>query len=161
MRIVVNDIAASKTGALSVLKDFYHYIAEYDTENEWFFLLGGNYVEETKRIHVCVLPDVKKSRFSRLKFDFFTGAGYLRSLKPDIVFSLQNTLTYGYHGKQAVYVHQPLGFQKVKKFSFFDPKEREYAVYQYVIGAMIDSAVRRSDLTIVQTEWMRRAVVQK
>ena len=34
MRIVVNDIAASKTGALSVLKDFYNYIVENGKEIE-------------------------------------------------------------------------------------------------------------------------------
>ena len=40
MRIVVNDIAASKGGALTVLKDFYNCVRENDTENEWIFLLG-------------------------------------------------------------------------------------------------------------------------
>lgn len=161
MRIVVNDIAASTTGALSILKDFYYYIAEHDTEHEWIFLLGGAYIEETEHIRVRVLSDVKKSWFKRLKFDLLTGAAYLRSLNPDVVFSMQNTLTRGYHGKQVVYVHQPLGFQKIKRFSFFKPAEREYAIYQYIIGAMIDSAVKHADKTIVQTEWMRQAVIEK
>ena len=30
MRIVVDDIAASKTGALSVLRDFYKAVTEYE-----------------------------------------------------------------------------------------------------------------------------------
>lgn len=161
MRIVVNDIAASTTGALSILKDFYHYIAEHDKEHEWIFLLGDAYIEETERIQVKVLSEVKKSWSERLKFDFLTGAAYIRALNPDVVFSMQNTLTRGYHGKQVVYVHQPLGFQKTKKFSFLKSEEREYAVYQYIIGAMIDSAVRHADKTIVQTEWMRQAVIEK
>ncbi len=161
MRIVVNDIAASTTGALSILKDFYRYLAAHETEHEWIFLLGDSYIEETERIQVRVLSDVKKSWLSRLKFDLFTGAAYIRTLKPDIVFSMQNTLTRGYRGRQAVYVHQPLGFQKWKRFSFLKPKEREYAIYQHVIGALIDSAVRHADKTIVQTEWMREAVIKK
>lgn len=161
MRIVVNDIAASTTGALSILKDFYRYLVANETEHEWIFLLGDSYIEETERIRVRVLSDVKKSWLRRLKFDLFTGAPYIRALKPDIVFSMQNTLTRGYHGKQAVYIHQPLGFQRWKRFSFFKPKEREYAIYQYVIGALIDSAVKHADKTIVQTEWMREAVIKK
>ncbi|MFT3982483.1 MAG: glycosyltransferase [Lachnospiraceae bacterium] len=161
MRIVVNDIAASTTGALSILKDFYRYVAAQDSPHEWIFLLGDSYIEETERIQVRILSDVKKSWLSRLKFDLFTGTSYIRALKPDIVFSLQNTLTRGYRGKQVVYVHQPLGFQKWKRFSFLKPKEREYAVYQYLIGAMIDSAVKRADKTIVQTQWMREAVIKK
>lgn len=161
MRIVVNDIAASTTGALSILNDFYRYLAAHETEQEWIFLLGDSYIEETERIQVRLLPDVKKSWLCRLKFDLFTGAAYIRALKPDIVFSMQNTLTRGYHGRQVVYVHQPLGFQKWKRFSFLKRKEREYAIYQYVIGAMIDSAVKHADKTIVQTQWMREAVIKK
>ena len=46
MRIVVDDIAASKTGALSVLRDFYTAVIEYErtkagTGDQWIFVLGG------------------------------------------------------------------------------------------------------------------------
>lgn len=161
MRIVVNDIAASKTGALSILTDFYHYIAEHDQENEWIFLLGDAYVKETERIKVHVMREVKKSWLNRLKFDLLTGASYINALKPDVVFSLQNTLTFGCRGKKVVYVHQPLGFQNVKRFSLLRSDEREYAVYQYFIGAIINASVRRSDRVIVQTRWMQEAVARK
>lgn len=168
MRIVVNDIAASKTGALSILKDFYAYVRENDTENEWIFLIGGPYLEETERIHIILRDDVKSGWKMRLKFEFLTGSRFIESLKPDVVFSMQNTLTRGkirgIGGKkipQVLYVHQPLGFQKTKRFSFFKSEEREYAVYQYLIGAMIDASVKRADKVIVQTEWMRDAVAEK
>ncbi len=161
MRIVVNDIAASKTGALSILTDFYHYIAEHDTVNEWIFLLGEPFIKETDRIQVRIMQEVKKSWINRLKFDLFTGASYIKALQPDVVFSLQNTVTFGYRGRQVVYVHQPLGFQNVKRFSFLKSKEREYAVYQHLIGAMINASIRRADKVIVQTKWMRDAVIKK
>ena len=160
MRIVVNDIAASKTGALSVLKDFYSYVKENGKAHEWIFLLSDKYVEETDNIKVITLPEVK-NRKKRLMFDFKEGADYIASLKPDVLFSLQNTLPYGYKGRQVVYVHQPLGYQKMKKFSFLKSSEREYAVYQYIIGRMIDSSVKRSDKVIVQTDWMKKAVACK
>ncbi|MDO5573177.1 MAG: glycosyltransferase [bacterium] len=158
---MVNDIAASKTGAFSILTDFYHYIAKHDTDNEWIFLLGGPFIEETDRIQVRVMQEVKKSWMNRLKFDLFTGASYIRALQPDVVFSLQNTVTFGYRGKQVVYVHQPLGFQTVKRFSFLKRSEREYAVYQHLIGAMINASIRKADRVIVQTKWMRDAVIKK
>lgn len=168
MRIVVNDIAASKTGALSILKDFYAYVKENDRENEWIFLIGGPYLEETDRIHVIVREDVKSGWRKRLFFEFFTGSRFIESLKPDVVFSMQNTLTRGKirredgtRVRQVLYVHQPLGFQRTKRFSFFLPEEREYAVYQYLIGAMIDASVKRAEQVIVQTEWMREAVAAK
>lgn len=161
MKIVVNDIAASKTGALSILMDFYHYILEHDTENEWIFLLGDSYIEETANIKVKILSNIKKSWVNRLKFDLFSGTAYIKALCPDVVFSLQNTLTCGYKGKQVLYVHQPLGFQAVKHFSFFKQREREYAIYQYGIAKLINHSVRKADKVIVQTEWMKEAVARK
>ncbi|MCR4808155.1 MAG: glycosyltransferase [Lachnospiraceae bacterium] len=161
MRIVVDDIAASKTGALSVLRDFYDHILENDRENEWIFVLGDKLLEEKDNIKVLVRDDVKASRKKRLEFDLKTGASYFESLKPDLLFSMQNTLPRGYKGRQVLYVHQPLPFQTWKSFSFFKSEEREYAVYQYLIGRMITSSVRQADRVIVQTQWMKDAVMNK
>lgn len=161
MRIVVDDIAASKTGALSVLRDFYKYILENDKENDWVFVLGDKLLEEKDNIRVLVRDDVKASRKKRLEFDIKSGAAYFESLKPDVLFSIQNTLPRGYRGKQLLYVHQPLPYQTWKKFSFLKAEEREYATYQQLIGRMIDASVKRADKVIVQTEWMRDAVIKK
>lgn len=161
MRIVVNDIAASKTGALSILKDFYEYIKDHDTENEWIFLLSDHYIQETERIKVRTLPEVKRGWLHRLKFDLLNGRKLIAGLEPDLYFSMQNTLVMGYRGRSALYVHQPLGFQKVKNFSLFKREEREYAIYQHIIAHLINASVRSADLTIVQTEWMKDAVSAK
>ena len=166
MRIVVDDIAASKTGALSVLRDFYNAVTEYEgskagSSNEWIFVLGDKLLEETDNVKVIVRDDVKSSRKERLMFDLKSGAGFFESLKPDVLFSLQNTLPRGYKGKQILYVHQPLPYQTWKNFSFFKAEEREYAVYQHLIGRMIDASVKRADKVIVQTQWMKDAVVRK
>ena len=155
MRIVVNDIAASKTGALSILKDFHEYIRDNDKDNEWMFVLGDRLLEESTNIRVLIRDDIKADRKKRLMFDLKDGAEYFKSLRPDVLFSMQNTLPRGYKGRQVLYVHQPLPYQTWKNFSFFKPEEREYAVYQHLIGRMIDSSVRRADKVIVQTQWMR------
>lgn len=168
MRIVVNDIAASKTGALAILKDFYQYVREYATEHEWIFLTGDDYLEKTEHISIQVMKEVKKSQKNRLMFDLVQGSSFIEKLKPDVVLSLQNTLTRGNIRKpdgslvpQVLYVHQPLGFQKTKRFSFFKKEEREYAVYQYLIGALIDASIKRASFVIVQTQWMKQAVISK
>jgi len=161
MRIVVNDIAASTTGALSILKEFYSYVRENGSKHEWIFLLSDNYVEETENIKVICKSDVKKNWFRRLKFDLISGHKYIESLKPDVYFSLQNTMSFFYKGRQIIYVHQPLGFQKEKNFSLFKAEEREYAIYQHIIGRLIDISIKKSDHTIVQTRWMKDAIVKK
>jgi len=170
-RIAVLDTAASKTGALSVLRDFHARICSRSRDgidnNEWFFIIGvKGLIEESgdaPRIHVIVREDVKKSRFKRLLFDHFTGKGFLAALKPDVIFSLQNTLPLGAEklGETVIYLHQPLGFQRIKRFSFFNRWERELAVYQYLIAPEIDASLKRSDRIIVQTRWMKDAVIEK
>ncbi|MCR5734319.1 MAG: hypothetical protein K6G22_06940 [Lachnospiraceae bacterium] len=161
MRIVVNDIAASKGGAMSVLKDFYGYLRDNEKDHEWIFLLSDAHVEETDRIKVIVCDKVKKSRAERLKFDLLNGKKLIESLRPDVFFSMQNTLINGLSCKKVLYVHQPLGFQDVKNFSLLKPSEREYAIYQHIISRLVYSSVKKADRTIVQTEWMKDAVVRK
>ena len=142
-------------------KQFYDYVRENDTQNEWIFLLSGNYLEETDNIRVFLREDVKKSSIHKIIFDCFTGAKYINSLKPDVVFSLQNIITFGVKVPQFVYVHQSIPFQNVKDFSFFKAKERKIAVIQKLIGAFIIQSVKSADGVIVQTEWMKNAVASK
>lgn len=160
MRIVVNDIAASTGGAMSILKDFYNYIKN-DTQNEWIFLLSDNYFEETENIKIITLQHIKKSWIHKIIFDFITGKQFISKLNPDVVFSMQNIITFGIKKPQIVYVHQSLPFQSVKKFSFFKSEERVNAVYQYIIGKFIKLSVQKADKVIVQTKWMKDAVCKK
>lgn len=167
MRIVVNDIAASKTGALAILVDFYEYVKNNAKEHEWIFLTGGDYIKECSNIKIIERKDVKSSQKNRLVFDLVNGSKFIESLEPDIIFSLQNTLTRGSvrcKGKkipQVLYVHQPLGYQEVKNFSLFKKEEKECATYQHLIGRLIDMSVKQADRVIVQTDWMREAVSRK
>lgn len=161
MRIVVNDIAASTGGALSILKDFYSYVKEFDSDNEWIFLLSDSYIEETEKIKIITLPKIKKNPLKKLWFDFVSGKKFISALNPDCVFSLQNIITFGLKAKQFVYIHQPLPFQNLREFSFFKKSERSLAIYQYLIGAIIKKSAKGADKIFVQTEWMRDAVSQK
>lgn len=158
MRIVVNDIAASTGGAMTVLRDFYNCVCDNDRENQWFFLLSEKYFEETENVKIITLPQIKSSHLRKLWFDFFSGRKYINRLKPDVVLSLQNIITFGVKAPQAVYIHQSIPFQTIKHFSFFKSSERGLAVIQHLIGRIIKHSAKRSDLVIVQTQWMKDAV---
>ena len=158
MRIVVNDIAASTGGAMTVLRDFYAAVCAGDKENEWIFLLNDRYFEETDNVKIRTLSEIKRSGVKKLLFDFFTGKRYIESLAPDVVLSLQNIITFGVKAPQLVYIHQSIPFQRVKKFSFFCKRERKLAVIQYLIGGIIKLSAQKSDCVIVQTKWMKDAV---
>lgn len=161
MRIVVNNIAASSGGAMTVLKDFYTCVCKNEHENEWIFLLSDKYFEETENVKIIALPEIKKNPIKKVLFDFFTGRKLINSLNPDVVFSMQNILTFGVKAPQTVYVHQSLPFQEVKKFSFFKKTERALAFKQYVVGAIIKKSIKKANKVIVQTEWMRDGVIKK
>lgn len=161
MRIIVNDLAASASGALIVLKSFYRYVRENDNENEYIFLLSDKYLEETERIKILVISEVKKSGFHKLYFDFIKGKKIIKEQKPDYVISLQNIITFGCRCKQAVFVHQAIPFQSIKKFSFIKPEERGYAFYQYIVGYFIKKSIKIADNVFVQTKWMKEAVIKQ
>lgn len=158
MKIVINDIAASIGGALTILRSFYQFIKQHDTENEYVFLLSDYYIEETENIHVLVFPEVKKSKPKKILFDFLTGKNVINQLSPDYVLSLQNIITFGVKARQGVYIHQAIPFQRVKRFSLLKTEERGFAVYQWVIGSIIKLSARCADDVFVQTNWMKRAV---
>lgn len=158
MRIVVNNIAASTGGAMTVLRDFYRCVCENDSENEWIFLLADKYFEETDNVKIIAMPEVKKSGVKKLLFDFVTGRKFISALEPDVVFSMQNIITFGLKAPQVVYVHQSIPFQGAKHFSFLKNDERKLAVIQHWIGAIIKKSAQKSNKVIVQTQWMREAV---
>lgn len=161
MRIVVNDIAASTGGAMTVLRDFYRCVCENDTENEWIFLLGERYFEETDNVKIIPMPEIKKSGVKKMLFDFVTGRKFVSSLKPDVVLSLQNIITFGLKVPQITYIHQAIPFQETKRFSLFSARERKLAFVQRFIGGIIKRSAKRCDRVIVQTEWMKEAVCRR
>ena len=74
---------------------------------------------------------------------------------------MQNTCIRGVKAKQTIYVHQSIPFQNIKKFSFFKKDEIKYAIIQYFIGFCIKSSIKYVDSIIVQTKWMKKAVIEQ
>lgn len=164
VRIVVNDIAASKNsgGAFSVLSDFFSDIHLNGDDHEWIFLLDEKHFSETENIKIKVFPEIKKSWVKRLWFDLFSGKKLINNFDPDLYLSLQNTATLGVKCKQYVYLHQPLPYQKEKNFSFFKTKEIKFACYQKIIGRIFNYLFKKSDADIiVQTKWMKDSIKEK
>ena len=161
MRIVVNDFAASEGGAISILVSLYNYIIESGDQNEWFFLLSDYYIEEKTNIHIVLCEKEKKSRIRRLLFDNFYGSKIINVLKPDCILYLQNTLVRRVKAKTIMYMDQPIPFQDTCRFSFFDKEQRPFAVYLYLIGNLVKKACKKSDYIIVQTNWIKEAIIKK
>lgn len=159
MRIVVNDVAAETGGALTILKDFYDYVVKFEKEHEWIFLLSDSYLEEQSHVKVRIYDEVKKSKWSRLRFDFIEGRKIEKELQPDLFFSLQNIVFWGVSTPQAVYMHQAIPFQKIKKYHWYRKNERKLWFYQGPIGMLIKRSLRKANYIVVQTEWIKKAIL--
>lgn len=164
MNILVVDIAAEYGGALAVLKDFYEFVRtdERAKMHKWKFVVSTTKIQSSEHISI---EEVKKGRFpwlSRLLTDNVKVRNIAKKFNPDIVLSLQNTIISGLgHTKQAVYIHQSIPFQKEKVFSFLKRREFVLAIYQHIIGAFIKGAAVKASKVFVQTEWMKRSIVEK
>ncbi|MBQ9443576.1 MAG: glycosyltransferase [Lachnospiraceae bacterium] len=169
-RVLVLDIAASKTGALSVLQDFYGYVCDRAgtdgncSDVRWTFVTGAQGILEErpdKNVDIIIRSDVKASSARRLRFELIDGGAWINKISPDIVFSLENMIPRGIRQdiKQVLYIHQPVGFQHFKKFSLFRREEKEQALYQKFYHPLIISSAKRADRCVVQTEWMRKALI--
>ncbi len=157
--VLVYDVAASASGALSVLNDFYNEVKGYqDKSIKWTFVVSTPYLEETENIKVVRLPWVKKNWIYRLFCDHFTVPMLIKKHKINKVFSLQNVLVPSTNVPQVLYLHQPLPFTE---YRFKITESFLFWVYQNIISMFIFSGIRRSERTIVQTNWMKEACIEK
>lgn len=157
---MIYDVHASESGALAILDDLYKQIRNYsDKSVKWVFIVSTPEYEETKEITVRRFPWVKRNWGYRYYFDTVTTRKLLKEFKPDKVFSLQNKGIDFYKKEQLVYLHLPFILTDHK----FDIKidGKKLWAYQNIISKSIFKSLRKVDMTIVQTEWMKEALVKK
>lgn len=158
--VMIYDVHASESGALAILNDLYNHIRNYqDKTVKWVFVVSTPEYEETENITVVRFPWVKKSWFHRYYFDNITTRKLLKAFCPDQVFSLQNMGIPFYHKRQLVYLHLPFILTE-HKFKIKEDGKTLWA-YQNIISKGIFKSLRKVDTTIVQTLWMKEALVRK
>ena len=157
MKIIVFNVAAEHSGALTILNQYYDK-AVNDKENEWSFVISTPPLVETDNVKVLRYPWVKKSWFHRLYFDLFVAPKIAEQVQADEVLSLQNLMIRGIKVKQTLYLHQSLPFVG-KRYRLTE--DLKLWVYQNIISRMIFNSVRKVDTVIVQTNWMKEACVQQ
>lgn len=159
MRILVLATAARFGGALTVLRSLYHFASQNPAGHEWVFVVGADLLEPVQGVEVVIEPGLQASRLRRLAFELGLGRDVVTRYDPDAVLSLQNTLPRLLNTNSVLYVHQPIPFQDEVRFSWRKADERSLAAYQDLIGPLIRRSIRRCDLCVVQTGWMREAVL--
>lgn len=158
--VMIYDVHASESGALAILDDLYKQIRMYsDKTVKWLFIVSTPNYKETNEIMVKRYPWVKKNWGNRLFFDLITTRKLIRELKPDKVFSLQNKGIPFYKKQQFVYLHLPFILTD-HKFKIKSDGKKLW-MYQKIVSKCIFRSLRKVDMTIVQTQWMKDALVEK
>ena len=158
--VMIYDVHASESGALAILDDLYKQIRAYtDKSVRWVFIVSTPHYEETKEITVRRFPWVKKNWVYRYYFDTVTTRKLLNEFKPDKVFSLQNKGIDFYNKEQQVYLHLPFILTD-HKFSMKIDGKKLWA-YQNIIRKNIFKSLQNVNMTIVQTQWMKDALIKK
>ena len=158
MNILVYDIAASSSGALTVLNEYYNKYARIQDENHYYFVVSTPDLKNTNNLTVLRFPWIKKSWLHRLYFDYFVAQKLVKKYKVDRVLSLQNIMVPNVDVRQDVYLHQVLPFVSYN-FSFAESKI--LWVYQNIISKFIYQSVIKADKVIVQMQWLKDACVRR
>lgn len=157
---LIYDVHASESGALAILDDLYEQInAENKKDTKYIFVVSTPEYKSTDSITVIRYPWVKRSWLHRLYFDVVTTREILKHYRPDSVYSLQNEGISFYKGPQKVYLHLPFVLCDYR----FDIRRdgKRLWLYQNILSRRIFSSLRKVDKVIVQTQWMKDALVKK
>lgn len=157
MKIMVFDVPAESGGALSVLNEFYNDY-KVDKNNEYIFVISKPELLETENIKVLRYPWIKKSWFHRLYFDHFIAPKLIKKFKVDKVLSLQNIIIPHTQVPQSVFVHNALPLAEYR-FSIFEDKL--LWVYQNILSRGIFKSIKKANIVIVQTQWMKKKCIGK
>lgn len=156
-RIMVFDVPAVSGGALSILKMYYER-AVGDIQNEYIFVVSIPELEDRENIKVLNFPNVKKSWLHRLWFEMFTAGKIVKKYKPDRILALHDIIIKGVRQKQELYMHQSLSFIDYR-FNFF--VHPELWIRRNIIGILIKRSVKKADKVIVQTNWIKNALIKQ
>lgn len=157
MNIMIYDIAAEYGGAETVLRSYYER-ARLDSVNFYYFVVSRIILEETDNISVIYLMKTYKNWIGRILIDNLIMPQKVRKLKVDKIISLQNTIIPHVNVYQDVYVHNVIPFSE---YSFSITMNVKLWVYQKIIGRIIVNSIRKANKVIVQTDWMKEAIIRK
>lgn len=158
MNILVLATAATEGGALTILNNLYEDVKSKENKDKWFFACSYTKLTDSEHIKILKYPEAKKSWPNRLYFDKVTLEKIVKDNNIDLVLSLQNTLSKNPKLKQVLYMHQPLPFVE-RRYSIFEDKT--FWLYQNVIYRFIKKSLKKSDLIIVQSQWMKDAIFER
>ena len=162
INIVINDVAASYGGALSILKQFLDELSSNSKAKNynWIVFVSNDLVNEYNSDHIKIIKVNVKAWLKRIWWDTFGIKIWLnkKSIEPNVVISLMSVGFKFINVPQIVYIHQSLPYGEFKDFKLFEWKLR---FYTWGIFKWMKWSIKKDSTIIVQTNWMKDAVQKK
>jgi glycosyltransferase involved in cell wall biosynthesis len=164
--VFINATAATEGGALTILRQFLEGITTYSNKNIYYYIfcsLDELGLYESKNIKI--VNNIKgKKWLDRIKWDLYELKKWSvkKHIKADLIVSFQNTgVRYYKDIKQLIYLHQSIPFTKNINWDFFNKNERILWFYKNIYKRIIKYSLRKNSYIVVQTEWMKNAVMKQ
>ena len=164
--VFVNATAAIESGALTILRQFLEGIATYSNKIMYYYIFCS--LKELKTYeneNIKVVNNIKgKKWLDRIRWDLFGIKKWSKKkdIRADLIISFQNTgVRYYKDIKQLIYLHQSIPFAEDINWDFFNKNERILWFYKNIYKRIIKYSLKDNSYIIVQTEWMRNAVIKQ
>lgn len=161
--IFVNATAATEGGILTVLRQFINEIEIRNQKHVNYYVFSTINIKTNCR-NINIISNIKgKNKLDRIIWDIVGMKKWAEknSINPDVIISLQNTGVIFNGIRQIIYIHQPLPYAKESKWSIFKVDERKMWFYKNIYKLWIDFTVKNKSEIIVQTEWMKLALINR
>ena len=160
--IIVNDVAASTGGALSILRQFLTELRnnEMARSYRWVVFVSNDLVNEFDGEHIEIVKVNAKKWRNRIWWETHGISRWLdkHHIRPDIAVSFMSVGFRRLNCSQIIYIHQSLPLGDFREFKIFELKAR---FYTWGIGKWMKWSIKRDSTIVVQTNWMKEAVSSK
>lgn len=159
--IVINDIAASFGGALTILNSILFSVKQCkDKSVRWILFVSNESIESSltgyENIEIIIVP--KGNQLFRIYWDLFGLRKWLKKHRiiPRLIISLQNTGMPFIKAPQIVYIHQAIPFNKCNIFTY-GPR---YYFFKYLYLVSLVMTIKKSTYIICQTGHMKHSILK-
>jgi glycosyltransferase involved in cell wall biosynthesis len=160
--IFVNATSATKGGSLTILKQFIDNIEIKEEIKKIYYVFVPINTKLTSFESVNIIPIKAKGYIERIKWDLNGMMDWSKKnvIFPDLIISLQNTGVRFGKVPQLIYLHQPIPYSNESSWDLFKKDERKLWFYKYIYKLWIDFTVRKEHYIVVQTNWMKEALIE-
>lgn len=159
--IFVNATSATMGGSLTILKQFIQQVEIEKSSNKKYYIFIPLNLSMKVSDNIKLIPIKAKGYKDRIIWDLYGMKKWSKdnNVIPALILSLQNTAVKFKDIAQIIYLHQPLPYAKESEWNLLKKDERKMWFYKYIYKIWIDISIKRNHYIIVQTEWMKQALI--